>query len=152
MFSKLQPSMSALSMKKTVFSLLQILIFYRLLQIKLNSGMRKVGNSSGNFLGSCRVHVAGYGGHCEKAPRQASLRELNSFVQKYPVNVFVPILKGHGNEADFLGFLQKLVLIDPLQYLSSHSGFGFTFGEIFVIEKRLHDSASRQLSESERWL
>jgi hypothetical protein len=31
----------------------------------------------------CTEHVAGHGGHCEKASRQASLRELNSFVQKY---------------------------------------------------------------------
>ncbi len=30
------------------------------------------------------------------------------------------MLKGHGNETDFLGFLQKLVPhIDPLHYLSS---------------------------------
>ncbi len=49
-------------------------------------------------------------------------------------------LKGHGNEADFLGFLQKLVLMDPLHYLSSRSAFGFEFAEIFVIEKRLPDS------------
>jgi hypothetical protein len=37
----------------------------------------------------CTEHVAGHWGHCEKAPRQASLRELNSFAQKYPVNVIV---------------------------------------------------------------
>ncbi len=50
--------------------------------------------------------------------------------QKHPF-----CLKGHGNEADFLGFLQKLVphrLIDPLHYLSSHSAYGFEFAEIFV--------------------
>jgi hypothetical protein len=45
-------------------------------------------------------------------------------------------LKGHGNEADFLGFLQKLVPhVDPLHYLSSNSYFGFEFAEIFVIKK-----------------
>ncbi len=27
------------------------------------------------------------------------------------------MLKGHGNEADFLGFLQKWFLIDPLHFL-----------------------------------
>jgi hypothetical protein len=48
------------------------------------------------------------------------------------------------NEADFLGFLLKLV---PLHYLSSRSDFGFEFEEIFVIEKGLPDSASRQLSD-----
>jgi hypothetical protein len=37
-------------------------------------------------------------------------------------------LKGHDNEADFLGFLQKWFLIDPLHYLSS-SAFGFKFAE-----------------------
>jgi hypothetical protein len=60
----------------------------------------------------------------------------------------VPQLKGHGNEADFLGFLKKLVLIDPLHYLSSRSAFGFEFAEIFVIEKRLPDSASRRIGDS----
>jgi hypothetical protein len=57
-----------------------------------------------------------------------------------------PPLKGHGNEADFLGFLQKLpnwFLIDPLHYLSSRSNFDFEFAEIFVIEKRLPDSPTR---------
>ena len=39
-------------------------------------------------------------------------------------------LKGLGNEADFLGFLHKLV--PPLHYLSSHSDFGFEFAKIFV--------------------
>jgi hypothetical protein len=39
------------------------------------------------------------------------------------------MLKGHGNEADFLGFLQKSA-------------------DIFLIEKRLPDSASRRLSDS----
>ncbi len=38
-------------------------------------------------------------------------------------------LKGHGNEADFLGFSQKLV---PHE---SRSDFGFEFAEIFVFEK-----------------
>jgi hypothetical protein len=46
------------------------------------------------------------------------------------------MLKGHGNEVDFLWFLQKLVLRDPLHYLSSRSDFGFEFAEIFVIENR----------------
>ncbi len=53
---------------------------------------------------------------------------------------FVPFLKGHGNEADFLGFLQKLVLLDPLRAVLI-----FDFAEIFVIEKRLPDSASRRV-------
>ncbi len=42
----------------------------------------------------------------------------------------------------FLGFCRNWVLIDPLHYLSSHSAFGFEFAEIFIIEKRLPDSAS----------
>ncbi len=36
-------------------------------------------------------------------------------------------LKGHGNEADFLGFLHKPVRYRSLTPLSSHSGFGFEF-------------------------
>jgi hypothetical protein len=48
----------------------------------------------------------------------------------------------------FWGFCRNWVLIDPLQYLSSRSAFGFEFAEIFVIEKRLPDSASRGVGES----
>jgi hypothetical protein len=57
-------------------------------------------------------------------------------------------IKGPGNEADFLGFLQKLV---PYRYLTlpfERSAFGFEFAEILAIEKRLPDSASRRLSDS----
>ncbi len=53
------------------------------------------------------------------------------------------ILKGHGNEADFLGFLHKPVRHRSLHYVSSCSDFSFEFSEIFVIEKRLPDSPSR---------
>jgi hypothetical protein len=55
------------------------------------------------------------------------------------LSIFLSTLKGHGNEADFLGFLQKwvLLLLSPLYYLSSRSDFGFEFAEIFVIEKQL---------------
>jgi hypothetical protein len=48
----------------------------------------------------------------------------------------------------FWGFCSNWFLIDPLHYLSSRSDFGFEFAEIFVIEKRLPDSASRRLSDS----
>ncbi len=57
-------------------------------------------------------------------------------------------LKGHGNEADFLGFLQKLGPHRSLTLPSSCSAFGFEFAEIFVIEKRLSDSASRGVDDS----
>ncbi len=53
------------------------------------------------------------------------------------------LLKGHGNEADFLGILHKSIPMSPLHYHSSRSDFCFEFAEIFVIEKRLPDSASR---------
>jgi hypothetical protein len=43
----------------------------------------------------------------------------------------------------FRGFLQKLVPHRSLT-LSSRSDFGFEFAEIFVIKKRLLDSASRR--------
>jgi hypothetical protein len=51
--------------------------------------------------------------------------------------LFATALKGHGNEADFLGFLH---------YLSSRSDFGLEFAEIFIIEKRLLNSSSRLLN------
>jgi hypothetical protein len=48
----------------------------------------------------------------------------------------------------FWGFCRNWVLIDPLLYLSSRSAFGFEFAEIFVIKKRLPDSAIRRVSDS----
>jgi hypothetical protein len=48
----------------------------------------------------------------------------------------------------FWGFCRNWFLIDPLHYLSSRSDFGFEVAEIFVIEKRLDASGSRQLSDS----
>ncbi len=54
-------------------------------------------------------------------------------------------LKGHGNEADFLGFLQKLVPHRSLTLPFKPFQFGFEFAEIFVIEKRLPDSPSRRV-------
>jgi hypothetical protein len=47
----------------------------------------------------------------------------------------------------FWGFCRNWVLIDPLHCLSSRSAFGFEFSEIFVIEKRLPDSASWRVGE-----
>ncbi len=38
--------------------------------------------------------------------------------------------------------------IGPLHYISSHSDFGFDFAEIFVIEKRLPESARRGVADS----
>jgi hypothetical protein len=57
-------------------------------------------------------------------------------------------LKGHGNEADFLGFCINRLGIGPLHYISSCSDFGFEFAEIFVIEKRLHVSPSRGVDKN----
>jgi hypothetical protein len=57
-------------------------------------------------------------------------------------------LKGHGNEADFLGFLQKLGPHRSLTLPFSRSAFGFEFAEIFVIKKRLPDSVSRGVGDS----
>jgi hypothetical protein len=48
----------------------------------------------------------------------------------------------------FWGFCRNCVLIDPLHYLSHRSAFGFEFAEIFVIEKRLPESASRGVGNS----
>ncbi len=43
----------------------------------------------------------------------------------------------------FWGFCKYRFLMSPLHYLSCRSEFGFEFAEIFLIEKRLSDSASR---------
>jgi hypothetical protein len=48
----------------------------------------------------------------------------------------------------FWGFCRNRFLIDPLQYVSSRSDFGFEFAEIFVIEKRRPDSASWGVGDS----
>jgi hypothetical protein len=57
--------------------------------------------------------------------------------------VFYYSLKGQGNEADFPGFLQKLVphrsLTLPFEPFELSS---FEFAEIFIIKKQLPDSAS----------
>jgi hypothetical protein len=59
------------------------------------------------------------------------------------------VLKGHGNVADFPRFLHKLVRHRSLAlYISSRSDFGLKVSEIFVIEKRHPDSASRGVGES----
>jgi hypothetical protein len=60
-------------------------------------------------------------------------------------------LKGHGNKADFLGFCRNRFGIGPLHYISSRSDFGFKLAEIFVIEKRLADSASWGVADSPTW-
>jgi hypothetical protein len=57
-------------------------------------------------------------------------------------------LKGHGNEADFLGFLQKLGPHRSLTLPFEPSPIGFEFAEIFVIEKQLPDSVNRGVSDS----
>jgi hypothetical protein len=58
-------------------------------------------------------------------------------------------LKGHGNEADFLGFLQKSVQhIGSLHYILSRSDWGFVFEEILVIKTRLPDSPSRGVDKN----
>jgi hypothetical protein len=46
-------------------------------------------------------------------------------------------LKGHGNEADYLGFLQKLVPHESLTLSFGPFRFWFKFAEIFVFEKWL---------------
>jgi hypothetical protein len=59
-------------------------------------------------------------------------------------------LKGHGNEADFLGLLHKPVQYRSitLRFISSRSDFGFEFAEVFVIKKRLPDSPSRGVDKN----
>jgi hypothetical protein len=45
------------------------------------------------------------------------------------------------------GFCINRFSIGPLHYISSRSDFGFEFAEIFVIKKRLPDSASRGVAD-----
>jgi hypothetical protein len=56
-------------------------------------------------------------------------------------------LKGHGNEADFLGFLQKFIPHRSLTLLFKPFRFWHELAEIFVIEKRLAESATPRLGE-----
>jgi hypothetical protein len=49
----------------------------------------------------------------------------------------MPDLKGHGNEADFLGFVQKLVPHESLTLPFEPFRFDFEFAEIFVIKYRI---------------
>ncbi len=48
---------------------------------------------------------------------------------------FIGTLNGHGNETDFLRFLQKSVRHRSLTLHIEPFDFGFEFAEIFVIEK-----------------
>jgi hypothetical protein len=52
-------------------------------------------------------------------------------------------LKGQGNEAEFLGFLQKSVPHESLTLHFEPFRFRLEFVEIFVIQKRLPDTPSR---------
>ncbi len=47
----------------------------------------------------------------------------------------------------FWGFCINRFGIGPLHYVSSRSDFGFEFPEIFVIEKRLPDSANQGVDD-----
>jgi hypothetical protein len=53
-------------------------------------------------------------------------------------------LKGHGNEADFRGFLQKSVPHESLTLTFEPFRIWLRIAEIFVIEKRISDSPSRE--------
>ncbi len=57
-------------------------------------------------------------------------------------------LKGHGNEADFLGFWHKSVRHRSLTLDFEPFDFDFAVVEIFVIEKRLPDSPSRGVDKN----
>ena len=66
----------------------------------------------------------------KKTNKQEGKLKIVNFVKKADTN-----LKGHGNEADFLGFLHKSVWHRSLTLHFEPSDFGFEFSEIFVIEK-----------------
>ncbi len=71
-------------------------------------------------------------------PGSKQLEVLNKIPRNAP-------LKGHANEADFLGFLHKPVRHRPLPLRFEPFRFycSFEFSEIFVIKKRLAESGSR---------
>ncbi len=61
------------------------------------------------------------------------------------------LLKGHGNEADFLGFLQKLVPHESLTLPFGPFRFWLQIRGVIRIRKttpRLNDTGSRRLSDS----
>ncbi len=88
--------------------------------------------------------------------RSERLREgLDKYISEFPMQkcrffIFIDLrlmkwyLKGHSNEADFLGVLHK-----PVRHTRSLTlhfepfRFGFEFAGIFIIEKRLPDSPSQ---------
>jgi hypothetical protein len=78
------------------------------------------------------------------------LGPTKKFVAVY-AHAYLRALKGHGNEADFLGFLQKLVPHESLTLPFGRSDFGFEFAETSIFEKRLPaitDTGSYRLSVS----
>jgi hypothetical protein len=56
------------------------------------------------------------------------------------INALLTLLKGHGNETDFLGFLQKSVPRESLTLHFEPFRFRIEFVEIFVIEKQVGES------------
>jgi hypothetical protein len=68
-------------------------------------------------------------------------------VTKLPDLTIYIYLRGHDNEADFLGFCIIRFLMSPFHDHSSHSDFGFEFAEILVTE---NNSPTCRLGESTR--
>jgi hypothetical protein len=82
-------------------------------------------------------------------PQQSGVIESSTLTQILTPSCLY--LKGHGNEADFLGLCRKWFFISPLHYLSGRSDFGFEFTEISIFEKWLPAitaPGSRRLSVS----
>ncbi len=72
---------------------------------------------------------AGNGEGIQKSPY------LGGTIEHSPKNKLF-VLKGHGNEADFLGFLHKPVRHRSFTLRFERSDFGFEFADIVVIEKQ----------------
>ncbi len=73
----------------------------------------------------------------------------NNFHGLIPIKLFYDDeLKGHGKEADFLGFLHKPVRHRSLTLSSSHSDFSFKFSDICnrKITPRLAETGNRQIN------
>ncbi len=62
--------------------------------------------------------------------------------------IYKALLKGHGNEADFLGFLQKLVPHESLTLPFEPFTFLLRIAEIFVFEKGLPASLIHGVADS----
>ncbi len=83
-----------------------------------------------------------------QSPHLPPLSNFFRLVNNTPTSNTAILIRDMAMRRIFWGFCRNWFFIDPLHYLSNRSDFGFEFAEIFVIEKRIPDFASRQVPDS----